>query len=233
MFEDKVAVITGGAGGIGRETAEAFRRQGAHVAVIDMEKNEYFTGDIGKQTVLESFAEKVLRDFGHVDFLVNNAMKSQGGMDTCSYEAFQYALQVGVTAPFYLTKLFSDHLGQDASIVNISSTRAFMSQPNTESYSAAKGGITALTHAMAVTLAGKARVNAIAPGWIDTQNSCLESADQFQHPVKRVGIPKDIADMVLFLCSEHSGFITGQTFTVDGGMTRQMIYHNDCGWQMR
>ena len=139
-------------------------------------------------------------------------------------------LRVGVGAPFYLTKLLAPYFRPGAAVVNISSTRAFMSQSNTESYSAAKGGIEALTHAMAVTLAGKARVNAVAPGWIDHSQTEQSEADRKQHPVKRIGSPRDIAAAVMFLCGSESGFITGQTLTVDGGMTRLMIYHGDEGW---
>ncbi len=116
------------------------------------------------------------------------------------------------------------------SIVNISSTRYNMSQTNTESYTATKGGITSLTHALAVSLAGKARVNAIAPGWIDTTESTLSNADHMQHPVGRVGVPLDIVNAVMFLCSDKSSFITGQVLPVDGGMSKLMIYHEDNGW---
>ena len=154
------------------------------------------------------------------------------GIDDCSYEDFQYALSVGVAAPFYLVKLLMPYLTQGASIINISSSRDRMSQPQTESYTAAKGGIAALTHALAVSLAGKARVNSISPGWIDTQYVEYEGADALQQPVGRVGNPMDIANMVLFLCSEKAGFITGENICIDGGMTKQMIYHGDCGWKL-
>ena len=154
------------------------------------------------------------------------------GIDECSYEEFEYALKVGVTAPFYMVKLLKDHLAEGASIVNISSSRDRMSQPQTESYTAAKGGIAALTHALAVSLAGKARVNSISPGWIDTNYKVYEGPDAYQQPAGRVGIPLDIANMVLFLCSEKAGFITGENICIDGGMTRQMIYHGDCGWKL-
>lgn len=154
------------------------------------------------------------------------------GIEECSYEEFNYALQVGVTAPFYLTKLFMPYLAKGASVVNISSSRDRMSQPNTESYTAAKGGIAALTHALAVSLAGKARVNSISPGWIDTDFTVYEGADAEQQLVKRVGNPLDISNMVLFLCSDKAGFITGENICIDGGMTRQMIYHNDYGWKL-
>lgn len=154
------------------------------------------------------------------------------GIDKCSYEEFEYALKVGVTAPFYMVKLLKDHLAEGASIVNISSSRDRMSQPQTESYTAAKGGIAALTHALAVSLAGKARVNSISPGWIDTDYKVYEGPDAYQQPAGRVGNPLDIANMVLFLCSEKAGFITGENICIDGGMTRQMIYHGDCGWKL-
>lgn len=154
------------------------------------------------------------------------------GIDECSYEEFEYALKVGVTAPFYMVKLLKDHLAEGVSIVNISSSRDRMSQPQTESYTAAKGGIAALTHALAVSLAGKARVNSISPGWIDTDYKVYEGPDAYQQPAGRVGNPLDIANMVLFLCSEKAGFITGENICIDGGMTRQMIYHGDCGWKL-
>jgi NAD(P)-dependent dehydrogenase (short-subunit alcohol dehydrogenase family) len=139
-------------------------------------------------------------------------------------------LRVGVAAPFLLTQLLLKHFNTPASVVNISSTRYLMSQANTESYTAAKGGITALTHAMAVTLAGIARVNAISPGWIDTTGKPFDGLNASQHPVGRVGVPADIVHTVLFLCDQKSSFITGQNITVDGGMTKLMIYHDDCGW---
>lgn len=233
MFTEKVAVVTGGAKGIGKAIADTFRKEGAHVCVIDLLPNEYYVGDLADQTVLEDFARKVLADYGHVDYLINNALPLMKGLDQCSYEEFNYALRVGVTAPFYLAKLFAPHFAPGASIVNISSSRDRMSQPQTESYTAAKGGISALTHALAVSLAGKARVNAIAPGWIDTAYTAYEGPDATQQPVGRVGNPMDIAHMVLFLCSDKAGFITGENICIDGGMTHQMIYHNDFGWTLQ
>ena len=152
------------------------------------------------------------------------------GIDECSYEEFQDALAVGVTAPFYLTKLLMPYFAPGASVVNISSSRDRMSQPQTESYTAAKGGIAALTHAMAVSLAGKARVNSISPGWIDTTGSDITGPDATQQLVGRVGKPEDIASMVMYLCSDKARFITGENICIDGGMTRQMIYHGEHGW---
>ncbi len=232
MFENKVAVITGGAKGIGRCIAGEFRKNGAEVAVIDKTPGDHFVGDIGDKKVLEEFAAHVIQKYGRVDYLINNALPLMRGIDECSYEEFQYALSVGVTAPFYLSKLFLPYFCDGGSIINISSSRDRMSQPQTESYTAAKGGIAALTHALAVSLAGKVRVNSISPGWIDTSFRSYEGPDAAQQPAGRVGNPLDIANMVLFLCSEKAGFITGENICIDGGMTRLMIYHGDYGWEL-
>lgn len=231
-FKDKVAVVTGGARGIGKCICEKFREAGAAVCVIDLLQNDFLVGDLADQATLETFAKKVIGTYGKVDFLINNAAPKMCGLESGSYEDFEYALKVGVTAPFYLTKLFAPYFAQGASIVNISSSRDRMSQPETESYTAAKGGISALTHALAVTLAGKARVNSISPGWIDTAYTVYEGADAVQQPTGRVGNPPDIANMVLYLCSDMAGFITGENICIDGGMTRQMIYHGDHGWHL-
>ena len=231
-YKEKVAIVTGGAHGIGKCIAEEFRKRGASVAVIDVRAGDHFVGDITKKEVLEAFAGEVVGKYGKVDYIVNNAMPLMRGIDECTWEEFQYALTVGVTAPFYLVKLLAPCLAEGASIVNISSSRDRMSQPQTESYTAAKGGIAALTHALAVTLRGKARVNSISPGWIDTDFKVYSGADAVQQPAGRVGNPMDIANMVLFLCSDKAGFITGENICVDGGMTRQMIYHGDNGWTL-
>ena len=231
MFKDKVVVITGGAGGIGKCIAEEFEKSGAKVCIIDIAENPYFVGDIGDEVTVRRFAEKVIADYGKVDYLINNAPPLFKGIDECTYEEFNYALRVGVSAAFLLTKLFMPYFAQGASIINISSSRDRMSQPQSESYAAAKGGISALTHALAVSLGGKVRVNSISPGWIDTNYTVYEGADAAQQPVGRVGNPLDIANMVLFLCSDKAGFITGENICIDGGQTRLMIYHNDCGWR--
>ncbi len=233
QFNDKVVVVTGGAQGIGKCIANEFRREGAQVCVIDLQPGNHFVGDISRKEVLEAFAEHVISEHGGVDVIVNNALPVMRGIDECTYQEFQYALSVGVTAPFYLVKLLSGYLNPGASIINISSTRDRMSQPQTESYSAAKGGIAALTHALAVSLAGKARVNSISPGWIDTAYTVYTGPDASQHPAGRVGNPLDIAGMALFLCSEKASFITGENITVDGGMTRHMIYNGDNGWSLK
>lgn len=254
-FENKVCVITGGANGIGLCMVNEFARMGAKVAFIDKDKSAgdqaiadveakggsglFFYGDIAEELTLIDFAEVVINKYGKIDYLINNAcLHRKGIISGCSFEDFNYVLKVGVTAPYMLAKLFINNFNENGAIVNISSTRALMSQADTESYTAAKGGITALTHALAVSLAGKVRVNSISPGWIDTSanfdknyldNHSLE--DKEQHPVKRIGNPLDIVRTVMFLCSEENGFITGENITVDGGMTKLMIYNSDDGWK--
>lgn len=227
-----MVVVTGGAHGIGQAIVEDFRKEGAVVEVIDKTPGTYFVGDIGNKETLEAFSSYVLEKHSHIDYLINNALLIMKGIDECSYEEFQYALSVGVTAPFYLTKLFKDSFNKGAVIVNISSSRDRMSQDNTESYTAAKGGIAALTHALMMSLRGHVRVNSISPGWIDTHGNTYTGPDAYQQPTGRVGNPQDISSMVLFLCSPQASFINGENICIDGGMTKQMIYHEDAGWYL-
>lgn len=227
-----VAVVTGGAAGIGKCICKEFEKFGVKVCTIDIAENSFFVGDIADEDTLRSFAGKVIGIHGHVDYLINNAPPLMKRIDSCTYKEFNRALRVGVSAPFLLTQLFLPYFSEGASIVNISSSRDRMSQPFTESYTAAKGGIASLTHALAVSLSGKVRVNSISPGWIDTEFKEYTGSDAAQHPAGRVGNPQDIAQMVLYLCSEKAGFITGENICIDGGMTRQMIYHGDYGWKM-
>ena len=231
-FEGRIAVVTGGAQGIGRCIAEEFRKEGAEAVVIDKKPGDHYMGDISRKETLEEFAAFLREKYGRVDFLINNALPLMKGIDACSYEEFSYALAVGVTAPFYLSKLLAPLMPRGGSIVNISSSRDRMSQPQTESYTAAKGGIAALTHAMAASFAGKLRVNSISPGWIDTSYRVYEGPDASQQPAGRVGNPLDISGLVLYLCSDRAGFITGENIAVDGGMTHLMIYHGDNGWKL-
>jgi NAD(P)-dependent dehydrogenase (short-subunit alcohol dehydrogenase family) len=205
-FQNRVVVVTGGANGIGRATVESFLTAGAVVAFVDTDKEAgekivsrfatkdvYFhQGDIAEEAALHAFAEAVKQRFGKVDYLVNNACISKKGiLSECSYQDFNYVLALGVTAPYMLSSLLLPVFTADASVVNIASSRGFMSQEDTESYSAAKGGILALTHALSISLAGKARVNSISPGWIDTGSfhkdedyqPKYETADLLQHPV--------------------------------------------------
>ena len=254
-MKDKYAIVTGGANGIGRCITLEFLKAGVNVSIIDADKKagealtalngsfsstpscgrlSFFHGDIADKTVLETF----LKTLDHpINFLINNACLSRKGLLTgCNWEDFEYVQRVGVTAPYYLTHslLQQKLLPPGASVINIASTRGMQSQADTESYSAAKGGILALTHAMSISLAGRARVNAISPGWIDTIQNSHSPEDKSQHPAGRIGIPEDIANMVLFLCDEtKSGFITGENIVIDGGMSKLMIYHNDDGWKYR
>ena len=184
-----MVVVTGGAHGIGQAIVEDFRKEGAVVEVIDKTPGTYFVGDIGNKETLEAFSSYVLEKHSHIDYLINNALLIMKGIDECSYEEFQYALSVGVTAPFYLTKLFKDSFNKGAVIVNISSSRDRMSQDNTESYTAAKGGIAALTHALMMSLRGHVRVNSISPGWINTHGNTYTGPDAYQQPTGRVGNP--------------------------------------------
>ncbi|WP_329772125.1 SDR family oxidoreductase [Catenibacterium mitsuokai] len=227
-----MVVVTGGAHGIGQAIVEDFRKEGAVVEVIDKTSGTYFVGDIGNKETLEAFSSYVLEKHSHIDYLINNALPIMKGIDECSNEEIQYALSVGVTAPFYLTKLFKDSFNKDAVIVNISSSRDCMSQANTESYTAAKGGITALIHALMMSLRGHVRVNSISQGWIDTHGNTYTGPDAYQHSSRRVGNPQDISSMVLFLCSPQASFINGENICIDGGMTKQMIYHEDARWYL-
>lgn len=246
-FKNKVCVLTGGAAGIGKCLAERFSTEGARVYIIDKKpitpqnnNIRYYQGDIAEQTVIDSFINWILTQERQVNILINNACLMKGGiLSGCTYEDFLYVQRVGVVAPYWLANRLKPHFAPGASIVNLSSTRAFQSQADTESYSAAKGGITALTHALAVSLAGIARVNSISPGWIETARFHEEAdvphyteSDLLQHPSRRIGEPEDIVRATFFLCDEQNSFINGTNLTVDGGMSKLMIYHNDEGWSL-
>lgn len=232
MFKDKVCVITGGASGIGKMIKEEFEKQNAKCYVIDIKNGNHFVGDISDKEALENFVNYVIQKEGKIDYLINNAPPLMKGIDECSYEEFNSALFVGVSAPFYLTKLFMPYFNENASVVNISSSRDRMSQPQTESYSASKGALYALTHSLAMSLSKKVRVNSVSPGWINTNNDFFDELDHAQQPVGRIGKPIDVANLVLFLCSDKSSFINGENICIDGGMTKQMIYHNDYNWML-
>jgi NAD(P)-dependent dehydrogenase (short-subunit alcohol dehydrogenase family) len=226
-----VVVITGLARGIGRAMALAFEAEGYRVLGIDKLHNPYYVGDLAEKDDLDSFVAYIKRETPQIKCLINNACFSAGGMMECDYEAFQAVLAVGLTAPYYLTQQLAVQMASGASVINIASTRAFQSQAQTESYSAAKGGLIALTHAMAMSLTGIARVNAISPGWIDNEGVDYRDANALQHPVQRVGMPEDIAKLALFLASDSASFINGENIMVDGGMSKKMVYHEDEGWR--
>ncbi len=241
----KYAIVTAGANGIGRCIVEAFIDKGYTVFVIDIDLKAgkrlqeqyqeavvFMEGNVASKEDLEKFSACIHHHTNEIHAFVHNAGINLGGINTASYESFEEALRVGPVAAFYLTQSLKS-LFKQTSVVLISSTRAFMSQPDTESYSASKGAIQGLTHALSISLAGIARVNAVAPGWIDTtshQTSHISHEDVMQHPSRRIGRPEDIASVVLFLSQEDATFINAETIVVDGGMTKMMIYHNDHGW---
>jgi len=235
----KIVVITGASHGIGLGIAEAFIREGAQVFSID--KDAYdgdlpiltFVGDVSSRYDRELFIEYVLTQSNHIDIVVHNAIESSHGiLSPLDLDQFERILNIGITAPYHLISLCKKYMPIGSSMINIVSTRAFQSQKNTEAYSSAKGGLNSLTHALANSLSPNIRVNAIAPGWIDTHQSELSIEDKAQHLTNSVGNVEDIAEAVLFLSSAKAKFITGETLVVDGGMSKRMIYHNDEGWKL-
>lgn len=249
-FENKTVIITGGGRGIGRAAASAFLREGACAVVVDKDRAAgedcisslsaagpilFVHGNIADESVAQAAADTAAGEFGGLDFLVNNAAESAGGkIDKLSLSDWNRVLGTNLTAAFLFTKACAPLLrSRRGAIVNITSTRAVMSEPDTEAYSASKGGLLAFTHATAVSLGPEIRVNSVSPGWIDTslwqpsgevRQPMHSQADMLQHPAGRVGCPEDITSLILFLCSSDAGFITGADFTADGGMTRKMIY---------
>lgn len=238
-FENKVCVITGASNGIGKQMAHDFAQEGAVVYNLDIAQpadmlshGHFIKCDLRDEKQIADAVETILKVTGKIDYLINNACYSNKGLlSGCTAEAFNDVLKVGVIAPYLLTMGFMNHFAEGAAILNIASTRAFMSQMDTESYSAAKGGISALTHAMSISLAGKVRVNAISPGWIDTTDDQFGAADHVQHPAGRIGTTSDISKLAMFLCSDDASFMTGENIVVDGGITRKMIYHGEEGWK--
>lgn len=239
-FNQKIVAITGASHGIGQGIARAFIHAGATVFSID--KDIYdgdlpihtFVGDIASRFDRELFLEYVLTQTNHIDILVHNAIESSHGiLSPLDLDQFERILNIGITAPYHLMSLCKKYMPSGSSMINIVSTRAFQSQKNTEAYSSAKGGLNSLTHALANSLGPTIRVNAIAPGWIDTHQSELSESDKAQHLTHSVGSVEDIAEAVLFLASSKAKFITGETLVIDGGMSKRMIYHNDEGWTLK
>ena len=222
----KRAVVTGGGGLIGTGIIEALLDDGWTVACFDIKDTKTAARnvlcDVGNETsVLAAFDQLGWKG---LELLVNNAgiaSPVNGPIHELSLADWRKVTDSHLTGAFLMTRSAVPLMGEGASIVNMVSTRAFMSEPETEAYAASKGGLVALTHALAVSLGPKIRVNAIAPGWV-TDETDLRKKDHAQHPVGRVGRPKDIADGVLYLA--RAGFMTGQVLVLDGGMTRKMIY---------
>lgn len=230
-FKDKVVIVTGGAKGIGKKIKDDFILNGAKVYVIDKVDGNHFVGDVGNKNDLDKFIEYIFNKEDHVDYIINNALPLFKGINECEYDEFSYALSVGVNAPFYLAKRIKDKMPNGSAIINITSTRDNQSMPQSESYAAAKGALKALTHAMSISLGPKIRVNSVAPGWINTKDEEESIIDLKQHPAGRIGRVDDISNMVLFLCSDKCSFITGEEITIDGGMSKLMIYNDEHGWK--
>jgi NAD(P)-dependent dehydrogenase (short-subunit alcohol dehydrogenase family) len=245
----KVAFITGGAQGIGQAIAERFLQDDLCVVLADsdVEAGEetarrladigpvrFIRTDVADESQVRHAVEETVREFGHLDILVNNAgIGHTVPLTELSLADWNRVLGVNLTGAFLCARHAAPHLrASGGTIVNIASTRALQSEPDTEAYSASKGGLVALTHALAMSLAPEVRVNCVSPGWIDVSGwkksaatpAVLTEADHRQHPAGRVGTPEDVAALVAFLAAPESGFVTGANFVVDGGMTRKMIY---------
>lgn len=236
------AIVTGAARGIGRAIVSKLHNDGMNMVAVDIaeafpfEESEsiliFRRTDIASEKEIKRIIKETTEKFGRIDLLVNNAAISLNkDIAGLSLSEWNRVIAVNLTAPFLLSREAFPYLSLNkGAIINIASTRAHMSEPGTEAYSASKGGILALTHSLALSFSGKVRVNAISPGWIDTRDKSeirknpLTENDHSQHPAGRVGRPEDIAGMVSFLTRAENDFITGAEFIIDGGMTRKMIY---------
>ena len=240
-MKERVAVITGGAGGIGRSLASTFLSAGYSVCILDSDSDRlqnmkeeaganpsvlFLSADISSENDILDAKKSILEAYGRTDCIINNAAVSHNKpLLDLERKEWDEVLAVNLTGPFLMAKHFAAELKKvKGSIVNIASTRASMSESGTEAYSASKGGLVSLTHALSASLAPDIRVNAVSPGWIHITDEPLSEEDHRQHPAGRVGMPEDVSELALFLASGKSGFITGQNFTVDGGMTKKMMY---------
>ncbi|HWM43296.1 MAG TPA: SDR family oxidoreductase [Burkholderiales bacterium] len=225
---EKVALVTGGAQGIGRATALLLAGRGYQVAAADIKKSDFYfvRTDVSREASVRACIRAVVRRFGRLDALVNNAGitgPDNGPVERLSLAEWNRRVGTNLTGAFLMAKHAVPHLRRArGAIVNIASTRALQSEPDTEAYAASKGGLVALTHALAMSLGPQVRVNCISPGWIAHQP--VRKKDHAQHPVGRVGRDEDVAELVAYLLSDAAGFVTAQNFVIDGGMTRKMIY---------
>lgn len=240
MNDSKVAIITGGGKGIGAEIALHLLSQGMRVVVAELnpllksfDLNDasrllFIKTDVRSEASIKKMIQETIDYFGRIDCLVNNAgilPDEKASFEQTSLKTWNDYISTHLTGAFLCAKYAAPYLRkQQGNIINIASTRALQSEGNNEPYAAAKGGLVALTHELAISLAPDVRVNCISPGWIHTQNEKLRKIDHSQHPVGRVGKPEDIANLVAFLISDQASFITGQNYIVDGGMTIKMIY---------
>ena len=248
----KTIIVTGGANGIGRAIAQKGLETDHHVIIADKDPKagqaclealehpedlDFISANVGKESDVEKIIQKTIHRWGKIDALINNAGiadPAQSPIEDLELSIWNDYLQTNLTGSFLMAKHAIPHLKKTrGAIVNITSTRAIQSEPDTEAYAASKGGLLALTHAMAISLGPDIRVNCISPGWIDVRQwqsgqqepvPPLRKVDHQQHPAGRAGKPMDVAEMALYLVSEKAGFITGSHIVVDGGMTRKMIY---------
>lgn len=240
----KGVIVTGGAHGIGKQICLDFLSAGYNVCFMDIDEklssefaNEhsnlfYYCGDVANKNSLKEFVEFSMKKLQRIDVLVNNACRGNNGiLSNLDYDGFDYVLSVGLKAPYELSRLCKDELIKNKGrIINIASSRAFQSEPDSEAYASAKGGIVALTHALAISLGPDVLVNCIAPGWINVSDGeNYTETDKAAIPAGKIGNTKDISSMVMYLCNQD--FITGETITIDGGMNKRMIYHGDWNWQ--
>jgi NAD(P)-dependent dehydrogenase (short-subunit alcohol dehydrogenase family) len=226
----KTALVSGAAQGIGAGIARLLAARGYHVAVADLKAPaaEFFfvRTDVSREPSVRACVRAVLREFGRLDALINNAGiagPASGPVEKLRLAQWNRRIGTNLTGVFLMTKHCVPHLrAARGAVVNIASTRALQSEADTEAYAASKGGVVALTHALAISLGPRVRVNCISPGWIAHRK--LRNKDHAQHPVGRAGRDADIAELTAYLLSDAAGFVTGQNFIADGGMTRKMIY---------
>jgi NAD(P)-dependent dehydrogenase (short-subunit alcohol dehydrogenase family) len=230
----KTVLLTGGAKGIGRATAALLAGRGYRVAVADVVapagggRTFFFQRtDVASEAAVRACVRAVVKRFGRLDALVNNAGLTgpdDGPIEKLPLARWNRRIAVNLTGAFLMAKHCVPHLrAARGAVVNIASTRALQSEPDTEAYAASKGGLVALTHALAMSLGPRVRVNCISPGWI-AHRPVKRRKDHAQHPVGRVGRDEDVAELIAYLLSDAAGFVTGQNFVIDGGMTKKMIY---------